>query len=175
VLLLAGIAALVLAWMQPQVEGPAPQPIANPEFVFNRLMTSSRSTPATLSQPLLQGLLGSSPAPGIPHVADFLPQTRIGSRRLVLEPGKVTYRVEFVLRDHPVFFSETFTISGEPNAWSLSPVGGSVGMLLLTPRLAHFMTPLMAFTIRPLLPDLQALSTVSKISISRGQVEIFGR
>jgi hypothetical protein len=37
------------------------------------------------------------------------------------------------------------------------------------------MTPLMAFTIRALLPDLKALSAVSKISISRGQVEIFGR
>lgn len=154
---------------------PAPQQIANPEFVFNRLMTSSRSTPVTLSQPLLQGLLVSSPAPQIAPVADFLPQPRIGTRRIVLESGKVTYRVEFLLRDHPVLFSETFTISGEPNAWSLTPVGASVGMLQLTPPLAHFMTPLMAFTIRALLPDLKELSAVSKISISRGQVEIFGR
>lgn len=174
-LLLAGIAALALAWIQPQVESPAAQQIANPEFVFNRLMTSSRSTPATLSQPLLQGLLVSSPASQIAPVADFLPQPRIGTRRIVLESGKVTYRVEFLIRDHPVLFSETFTISGEPNAWSLTPVGASVGMLPLTPPLANFMTPLMAFTIRVLVPDLKELSAVSKISISRGQVEIFGR
>jgi len=174
-LVLAGIAALALAWFQPQVENPAAQQIANPEFVFNRLMTSSRSTPATLSQALLQGLVSSSPVPAIAPVADFLPQPRIATRRVVLESGKVTYRVEFLLRDHPVLFSETFKISGEPNAWSLTPVGASVGMLPLTPPLANLITPLMACTIRPLLPNLKELSATSKISIGRGQVEIFGR
>ena len=171
-----GVAA-VLALMNPKTGQNASLPdarrVQNPGSVIQQQFLSSRFTPSSVSQQLINDFLKSSGSIDWQSPA-FIPSSawpRWESTQVELGSGVITASVEASLFGYPIHFSETFRLVGSARQWSLDPESGSIGLLPLSKPFLPLITPFVMSCSVPLAREIKSLEAADLLQIRSGFID----
>lgn len=175
-----GVAA-VLALMNPKAGQnpliPEGRRVQNPGAAIEQQILSSRFTPASLSQQLVNDLLKSSGSIDWKSPS-FIPSSawpRWESSQVQLGAGVVTATVEASLFGYPLSFSETFRLAGSARQWSLNPESGSIGLLPISKPFLPLITPFVTACSLPVAREMKSLEAADSLQIRAGFIDFTTR
>jgi len=175
-----GVAA-VLALMSPKAGQdsfiPEGRRVQNPGAVIEQQIQSSRFTPASISQQLVNDLLKSSGSIDWKSPS-FIPSSawpRWESSHVLLGVGVVTATVDASLFGYPLSFSETFRLAGSARQWSLNPESGSIGLLPISKPFLPLITPFVIACSLPVSREMKVLEAADLLQIRSGFIDFTTR
>ena len=171
-----GVAA-VLALMNPQSGQNAALPetrrVQNPGAVIQQQILSSRFTPSSVSQQLINDFLKSSGSIDWQSPA-LIPSSawpRWESTHVELGQGVIIASIEASLFGYPIHFSETFKLVGSSRQWNVEPVSGTIGMLPLSKPFLSLITPFVTSCSLPLAREIKSMEAADLLQVRSGFID----
>lgn len=151
--------------------------VMNPAGAIQQQILSSRYTPSSLSQQLINDLLKSSAS--IDWTApSFIPSSvwpKWERSHVELGQGAIVASVKASVFGYPIYFSETFVLAGSSRQWSLKPRSGTIGLLPLPKPFLSVLTPFVAACSLPLTREIKSLEAADSLQIRAGFIDFTTR
>lgn len=166
---------VVLSLMDPRQPSVSAPTVPSARLVLERIVQSSRFSPAGISQTVLDSLLVEQGAVTFESPVRFIPMPSWEANHVEIRGGGVGVRFSMSLLGWPIRFSESFVLQGAPGAWSLTPKSATVGMLDLPEPLLPVVSLLLKPAVMPFSKDLEMLSKAGSLALRPGIVEFTTR
>ena len=171
----------VLALMNPKAGQPAALPearrVQNPAGVIQQQILSSRFTPSSVSQQLINDFLKASGSIdwNAPALIPSSVWPKWESAHVELGTGVITATVEATLLGYPLHFSETFKLVGSSRQWGLDPDSGTIGLLPISKPFLPLITLFVQSCSRPLAREIKSLESADSLQIRAGFIDFTTR
>jgi hypothetical protein len=167
--------------MNPKAGQPASLPEArrlqNPAGVIQQQILSSRFTPSSVSQQLINDFLKASGSIdwNAPALIPSSVWPKWESAHVELGTGVITATVEATLLGYPLHFSETFKLVGSSRQWGLDPDSGTIGLLPISKPFLPLITLFVQSCSRPLAREIKSLESADSLQIRAGFIDFTTR
>ena len=144
--------------------------ISDAPAMVDRLISSSRYSPAVASQQVINAFLKSSTHSAWNSPFAFLPPPEWTGARVFLGHEALAYTFMLTMFGYSIHFSETFHLAGSSGNWSLAGDSGSIGLLPIKAPFLPILTFLASASASPQEQILTILKEAPTLEIRYGNL-----